>query len=172
MREWREVVRAAGETVVDAHVALVPEGGASQGGAAAAVTPSRAGASSTTRTLGLVVGGVGVASAAVGVVAGVVAIGKRSDAVRACEGSYPSACAAGAENAVTSANDGARSAALVATVGLALGAVGIAAGAILFFFAPSKPASASASASPTWRVVPAVGAHRADARGAAIEGSW
>ena len=104
------------------------------------------------RTIGFVVGGVGVAGIAVGAITGLVAMGKNSDSKKAC----PNDGACASSDAV-SANDGARTFGLVSTIAVIAGGVGVAAGAILIFTAPSARTSQSASAKSERgvRVVPA-----------------
>ena len=104
------------------------------------------------RTIGFVVGGVGVAGIAVGAITGLVAMGKNSDSKKTC----PNDGACASSDAV-SANDGAKTFGLVSTIAFIAGGVGVAAGAILIFTAPTDKGSQSASAKTERgiRVVPA-----------------
>jgi hypothetical protein len=73
--------------------------------------------------------GIGAAGIATGVVAGLVALGKKGDVAAACtaKGDYPSCDAQ---------RSAANLAADVSTTGFAVGGVGVAVGAVLFIFAP------------------------------------
>jgi hypothetical protein len=111
---------------------------------------------SSQRTIGFVVGGVGVAGLAVGAVTGLMAMGKSSDAKKSCSQSGP--CAS--KSAVDAA-DGAKSLGLVSTIAFVGGAVGVAAGAVLVFTA-QKEGSKTGAKPPnqkvaTVRVTPSVG---------------
>jgi hypothetical protein len=86
----------------------------------------------TQKILALVSGGVGVAGLAVGTIFAVKAMGDKSDADKACVGGT---CRTDA--AVTAGND-AHSAGNIATIGMVIGAVGLAGGAALWFTAPKK----------------------------------
>ncbi|MBX3231465.1 MAG: hypothetical protein KIT84_24460 [Labilithrix sp.] len=88
---------------------------------------------SSRRTLGFIVGGVGVAGLAVGTVTGLMAIGKASDAKDVC----PTDGGCSSRSAVDAA-DSARTLGAVSTAGFIVGGVGLAAGAVLVFTAPSK----------------------------------
>jgi len=104
------------------------------------------------RTVGFIVGGVGVAGIAVGAVTGLVAMGKNSDSKQACPNDGGCANADG-----VSANESAKTFGLVSTIAFIAGGVGVAAGAILIFTAPSDSSSRSAQAKRERgiRVVPA-----------------
>jgi len=102
------------------------------------------------RTVGFVVGGVGVASVAVGAVTGLMAVGKNSDSKKAC----PSDGACASSDAVD-ANDGARTLALVSTIAFIAGGVGIATGAVLIVTAPSDKGTRAATRERGIRLVPA-----------------
>jgi hypothetical protein len=84
------------------------------------------------RLLGVVVGGVGVAGLALGGAFGLVASSKWSQAKRDCNPSCTASSPAIGER------DDARSAATVSTVAFVAGAVGVAAGAVLFVTAPAR----------------------------------
>jgi hypothetical protein len=93
------------------------------------------GSSRDARTFGYVVGGIGVASLAVGVVTRVLALGKKSTIDQYCQNKV---CFDRAGiNAVTSAQD----LQTASTVTLAVGVGGIATGALLILLNPSKPAT-------------------------------
>lgn len=103
------------------------------------------------RTVGFIVGGVGVAGVAVGAVTGLIAMGKNSDSKKAC----PNDGACASSDAV-SANDSAKTFGLVSTIGFIAGGAALAAGAILIFTAPSdKGSTRSAKVERSIRVVPA-----------------
>ena len=91
---------------------------------------AKAGASQ--RTIGLVVGGVGLAGVAAGAITGLMAIGKSSDAKDAC----PNDGACGNRDAVT-ASDDAKTFGLVSTIGFGAGGALLVAGAVLYLTAPS-----------------------------------
>jgi hypothetical protein len=97
-------------------------------GAVAGATPS---SGSTQKTLGLVSGGVGVAGLVIGGIFGAMASSKWSSAKSDCGAICPANAPAQQEK-----ND-AQSAATVSTIGVVGGAVLVAAGAVLFFTAPS-----------------------------------
>lgn len=104
---------------------------------------------SSQRTIGLVVGGVGVAGVAVGAVTGLMAIGKSNNAKDAgCNNDGPCRVPAAVDAA-----DSARTLATISTIGFIAGGVGVAAGAVLFFTAPSKKAAPTTGI----RVVPNAG---------------
>jgi hypothetical protein len=113
---------------------------------AAEQPPSSSG--STQRTVGLVVGGVGVVGVALGSVFGLSAKSKNDDALQNCRTS--TLCN---PTGVSDTND-AKSAATISTIAFAAGGVALATGLILFFTAPS---SSSAPAAGVVHVVPAVG---------------
>jgi hypothetical protein len=93
------------------------------------------GSSSEARTFGYVIGGIGVASLAVGVVTRVLALGKKSTIDQYCQNKV---CFDRAGiNAVTAAQD----LQTASTVALAVGVGGIATGALLILLNPSKPAT-------------------------------
>ncbi len=103
------------------------------------------------RTVGFIVGGVGVAGVAVGAITGLIAIGKNSDSKKAC----PDDGACASSDAV-SANDSAKTFGLISTIGFIAGGAAVAAGAILIFTAPSdKSSTRSARTQRGIRVVPA-----------------
>jgi serine/threonine-protein kinase len=93
------------------------------------------------------VGGVGVVGLAVGTVFGLKASANWSDAKDLCGASYPNGCG---DDGVT-LHDNAKSAATISSIAFAVGVVGVAGGAILWFTAPSSSRE-SAAASPPLRV--------------------
>jgi hypothetical protein len=101
------------------------------------------------KTLAIVAAGVGVAGVAVGSIAGVIAIGKHSDADRQCpkdtyHGQCPTQEGADSWNA-------ARSAGNVSTIGFVIGAAGLAGAVVLWIAAPK--ASVAAGVGPSSLVV-------------------
>jgi hypothetical protein len=90
------------------------------------------GGGSSQRTIGFIVGGLGVAGVALGAITGLMAIGKSNDAKDKCanDGACPDA------SAVDSANS-AKTLATVSTIGFIAGGVALGAGAVLVFTAPS-----------------------------------
>ncbi len=135
---------------VDPSKKAATESGSLSGGAVAA----HGGGTGAWRTVGWVLGGVGVAGLGAGAVFGALAIGDKSSAH--CTGSI---CAN------TDALNNARSAATGANVGLIAGGALLATGAALVLFAPrSREASA-----PVAVIAPAVGPGLG---GVTLEGSW
>jgi hypothetical protein len=116
---------------------VVPKLQAQPAGTAVAPTGSRAGAPAETgssqRTMGFVVGGIGVAGLAVGAVTGLIAIGKNNDSKQAC----PNAGACGSSDAVDAA-DGARQFGTISTIAFVAGGVGAVLGTVLVLTAPSS----------------------------------
>jgi hypothetical protein len=104
------------------------------------------------RTVGFIVGGIGVAGLAVGAITGLMAMGKSSDAKVAC----PNDGGCASRDAVDS-SDSAKTLGLVSTIGFAAGGAALAAGAVLIFTAPSAKKTGSAPL----RVVPSAGVHTA-----------
>lgn len=96
----------------------------------------------TRKIIALVSGGVGVAGLAVGTIFGVKAMGSKSDADKACSGNVCSTDAG-----VTAGND-AHAAGNVATIGMVVGAVGIAGGLALWFTAPKEGPAVQAGLGP------------------------
>ncbi len=111
-----------------------------------AVTPAAAGATSSPeappvkegsgggsqRTLGFVVGGLGLAGVAVGAVTGLMAISKNDASKELCPNDGACASRQGVDD-----NDSAKTFGLVSTIAFAAGAVGIGAGAVLILTAPA-----------------------------------
>ncbi len=86
------------------------------------------------RTLGFIVGGVGLVGVGVGAVTGLMAMSKNNQSKDKCPNA--GACA---DRAGVDANDSAKTLGLVSTIGFIAGGVGLAAGAFLIFTAgPSK----------------------------------
>lgn len=85
------------------------------------------------RTLGFVIGGIGVAGLAAGAVTGLMAMGKSSDAKAAC----PNDGSCASRDAVD-ASESAKTLGLVSTIAFVAGGVGLAAGATLVFTAPKE----------------------------------
>ncbi len=104
----------------------------------AAGQPSTGGGLGTQRVVALVAGGAGVVALGVGAAFGAIALSEKSTAQAACAGST---CATpdGVSKWSSAASSG-----NVSTVGLIVGGVGMAAGAVLWFTAPRKSAGASA----------------------------
>lgn len=114
-------------------------------------TEQNAGGSSQ-RTIGFIVGGVGIAGVAVGAVTGLMAIGKSNDAKADCPQSGP--CAS---RAAVDASESMQTFGLVSTIGFIAGGVGLAAGAALIFTAPKEGATKTTG---RVRVVPGAGPDR------------
>jgi hypothetical protein len=120
-------------------------------------------AGSSQRTMGFVVGGIGVVGLAVGAVTGLIAIGKNNDSKQAC----PNDGACGSSDAVDAA-DGARQFGTISTIAFIAGGVGAALGTVLVLTAPSSSSErASAKPPPTTarargvRLVPSSDGHSA-----------
>ena len=90
--------------------------------------------SSSLRTAGLVVGGLGIAGLVTGTVTGIVALGASSDLKGACA-SYPQ-CPASQRAELTDLDDKAHTFATVSTIAIVAGAVLVTTGALLYFVSP------------------------------------
>jgi hypothetical protein len=112
--------------------------------------------SSSRGTIGLIIGGVGVASVAVGTIFALNAKSKYNDSLGQCSVNDKNACTPSG----VQMRDDARSAGNVATVGIGLGAALVAAGAVLWLTAPSSTESKTAIV-----VAPTLG-------GAVVRGRW
>jgi hypothetical protein len=110
--------------------------------AAQTATESKSGGLGTQRTLALVSGGVGVAGLVVGSVFGFKAMSNKNEADKTCNGS---ACTS--PDGVQAGND-AHSAGTISTIGMVVGAAGVAGGLVLWFTAPSG-SKAQVGISPT-----------------------
>lgn len=91
---------------------------------------------STTKTVGFGTGIAGIVGLGVGVTFGVIASGKKSDLEAACAG-YP-VCPESSRSDVQGKYDDASSAATISTIGIVVGGLLLATGAVLFFTAPSS----------------------------------
>jgi hypothetical protein len=96
--------------------------------------------SSTQRTLGLVTGGVGLAGLALGGIFGAMSLSAHSSVVARCP-TYPT-CPSSDRAGLDAENQNASSYGTVATIGVIAGVVLVAAGAVLFFTAPSPSRAA------------------------------
>jgi hypothetical protein len=123
------------------------------GGGAYEPAPDRAPPSEAQRTLGFVVGGVGVAALAGGAITGLMAISKNDTSQTEC----PNDGACGSRAAVD-ANESARTFATISTIAFGAGAALVLAGTVLVLTAPDARKEARAI-----RIVP-----RADARSAGV----
>lgn len=114
--------------------------------------PPDHGAAFPMRTVGLVVGGAGIVSLALGTYFGVTALSKSGNAKIRCPSSTCSDSGAVAEN-----ND-AKSDAVISNITVVAGVAALGAGAFLFLSAPKEATTPSGLGPPTgWRVVPTVG---------------
>jgi len=93
---------------------------------------------SSRRTLGLITGGVGVGGLVVGTIFGVISLSAHSSLVGRCP-RYPT-CNAADRTALDDMNANAKLSGTVSTIGIIAGLVLVAAGAGLYFTAPSAPA--------------------------------
>ncbi len=128
-QDWKTLAVVSGEGAT-VHIS-VPKLVANAAPARGAEKTSGLGAQ---RVAAIAAGGIGVVGIAVGTVFGVKAISDKSDADKSCNGT---ACTT--KQGVSAGND-AHSAGNVATVGIIVGAVGVAAGAALWFTAPKENA--------------------------------
>jgi hypothetical protein len=104
---------------------------------------AEAGGGSSQKTIGYVLGAVGVVGVGVGAVTGLMAIGKNNDAKGVCPNDGP----CGSREAVDSA-DSAKSLATVSTIGFVAGGLALAGGAVLILTAPSARGGSERSARP------------------------
>jgi hypothetical protein len=116
-----------------------------------ATTADGAATGSTQRTIGFVVGGVGIAGLAAGAITGLIAIGKNNDSKKAC----PESGACGNSAAVDAA-DSAKQLGTISTIAFIAGGVATTLGAVLVLSAPStsERAPGSAHAARSLRLVP------------------
>ncbi len=118
-----------------------------------AVTPTDRHAPFPMRTVGLVVGGAGIVSLALGSYFGASALSKSSDAKKQCP--PPSPC--GNASAVSENND-AKSDALISDITVIAGVAAIGTGVFMFLTAPKEGAAPSEAApAAAWRLVPTIG---------------
>ena len=110
-------------------------------------TPSQREHADWQRPAAFTIGGVGLAAIGLGAVAGIVAIGARSDAVALCP-DYPSACTANG----TATNERAYDWATVSTIGFVAGALLTTTGVILLVTSPRASSSAQVRVSPAGAV--------------------
>jgi hypothetical protein len=127
--------------------------------------PDRAGpeAPSAKRTIGLVLGGVGLAALGVGSVFGIAAIQKRHDSDASCTGSTCTTT-----DGVIANND-AKTFANYANVGIGVGVVGLAVGAFLVLTSGGESRAVSGPRGARVEVAPAVGAHGSTLE---LSGAW
>jgi hypothetical protein len=104
------------------------------------------------RTVGLVVGGAGIVSLALGSYFGASAISKSNDAKKRC--TEPSACS---DEGAVSENSDAKSDAVIADVTVIAGLAAIGTGVFMFLTAPKAPAPSEAAPTAAWRLVPTIG---------------
>jgi hypothetical protein len=175
-KTWSKTTKI-GAAAEQAHVvvpSLLDEPGPSSASASVASTPATAKApaapppapstpptaqsdGSTQRTLGLVIGGVGIVGVAVGSVFGILAMGSESSSKNLCP---TDACAS---PAAVQDDANARTQATVSTVAMIAGGAVLVTGAVIFFTAPKGKAVTGL------RVMPAVGAGEIGLR---LGGAW
>lgn len=109
-------------------------------------SPGEDGGWSTTKAIGFGTGIAGVVGLGVGITFGVVAAGKKSDLEKSCA-DYPR-CPEATRADVQSKYDSASSAATISTIAVVAGGVLLAAGAFLFFTAPSATGPTTGKAQP------------------------
>lgn len=97
--------------------------------------------SSSMKTIGFVVGGVGLAGVGVGSVFGLIALNKHSESKQSCDPTNENLC----DQAGVDARNDARAAGNVATAGFVVGGVALATGIALVLFAPSSTKSSRIS---------------------------
>ena len=93
----------------------------------------------TRRTIALAMGGVGIAGLAAGTAFGVLAMGKKDAQVEACASS--AVCTPSGHEEALAAHTSAQTFGAISTTGFVLGGLLVAAGATLFFTAPSETAT-------------------------------
>jgi hypothetical protein len=98
---------------------------------------------STQRTIGFVIGGIGIAGVAFGAITGLVAVGKNNESKQACPND--GACTS---SAAVDANDGARRFGTLSTIGFIGGGAATVAGIVLVLTAPSSRAASTATREP------------------------
>ena len=142
-------VRADG----DRQELVVPKleaGAASASGAVATTSASgesdSGSSGSSQRSIGFVIGGIGIAGLAAGAVTGLIAIGKNNDSKKAC----PDSGVCTSKDAVDAA-DSAKTFGTVSTIAFIAGGIGLAVGATLVLTAPSTGERAAAAAAATSR---------------------
>jgi hypothetical protein len=142
-KPWQSATQIAGEhaSVVVTIPALDDAPAKTQaarepGGSSLAVTSDDTGApGKSRRTLGLIVGGVGIVGLGIGTTFAVIAKSKYNDSLASCSPDNKNRC----NDQGVSLRDDARSAGNVATVAFGVGGAALVAGAVLFFTAPSTP---------------------------------
>jgi hypothetical protein len=118
--------------------------------------PSDHRAPSTMRVVGLVAGGAGIVSLAIGSYFGATAISNSGDARKLCPSS-PCSNSTGVNE-----NNDAKNDALISDITIVAGVAALGTGVFLFLTSPQQPASPSESTPPTaWRIVPVVALGRA-----------
>jgi hypothetical protein len=137
-RPWTtKVATASGVTAVEIPglgPVLAPPGGPPP--TAAAARPAPPGPAPTWRIAGAALGGLGAIGLVIGGISGANALAKRNDAQSQCGDDDPKRCHS--PEGVRTWDD-AQSAGTISTIGFASGAVLLAAGAVLWFAAPSRP---------------------------------
>ena len=117
-----------------------PAGAAVSGSSARSDAAHPDGGGSSQRTIGFVVGGIGMAGLAVGAITGLIAIGKNNDSKKEC----PNAGACPSNDAVDNA-DGARQLGTISTIAFIAGGVSAALGTVLVLTAPSSSSGSDRS---------------------------
>lgn len=110
-------------------------------------------AGETQRTIGLVLGGVGLVGVGFGSYFGLRAISKNSDAKELCDGSV---CH---DRRGVELTDDARSSATISSVAFGVGLSALVAGGVLYFTAPSPAEPAPSASRPRLQLRPALGPH-------------
>lgn len=139
-KEWTSVAVVEGEgTSTTVSVPKLDEGAPATTGAESERGSSGLG---TQKTLALVAGGVGVVGIGIGTVFGLKTMSKQSDAEKYCNGT---ACR---DARGVSAGNEAHAAGNIATIGVVVGAVGLAGGLTLWFTAPKSGGSTEVAVGP------------------------
>lgn len=153
--EWSTKITVGGSA--DSKTVTVPPLQKAQEEGPAPLPPGGAPASSGRRTVGFIVGGVGVAALGLGGVFGGLAIGDTSDADPLCPGKK---CNAEGQKLIESA----KTKALISTIGLGVGVAAVGAGVVLILTsgasdagAKSEEAESAAGAKPSARLIPSIG---------------
>jgi serine/threonine-protein kinase len=150
-KPWQGTVQVEGEktSVVGTIPALedAPPGSAASASSSVAMIGADSSAGGGRRTLGLVIGGVGIVGVGVGTVFALQAKSKYNESLSSCHPDDKNVCSSEG----LTVRDQARSAGNVATVVMGVGGAALVAGAVLFLTAPS-----ASSETPRVSVVPSV----------------
>jgi hypothetical protein len=145
-RRWTRDVDATVGTATSVKVILEDEASAPATTITAEPSPRRDG--SGQRMLGIAIAGAGVVGVGVGTVFGFVAKGKFDDAKKACGTGFTYPTCENDSQGASAKNHSAMTSATVSTIAFAAGGVALAAGAVLYFTAPSAAKTVALAATP------------------------